>query len=163
MTLKVAVVSPTQKVWSGEASFISARTTEGDLGVLPGHAPLFGVLVDGAVSIKVSDGTTQEFNVHGGFLSVSNDRVSILTESVGEFSLFKNPGRNIYRDFFLLKIREFKVRELHRRRVRVIVEQSLGIRDQCDNHLRQKLCHRLPNQPKPGLHQLEYQLPRQVR
>ena len=83
MTLKVAVVSPTQKVWSGEASFISARTTEGDLGVLPGHTPLFGVLVDGAVSIKVSDGTTQEFNVHGGFLSVSNDRVSILTESAG--------------------------------------------------------------------------------
>ena len=83
MTLKVAVVSPTQKVWSGEASFISARTTEGDLGVLPGYAPLFGVLVDGAVSIKVADGTTQQFNVHGGFLSVSNDRVSILTESVG--------------------------------------------------------------------------------
>ena len=83
MTLKVAVVSPTQQVWSGEAAFISARTTEGDLGVLPGHAPLVGVLVDGAVSIKGTDGTTQEFNVHGGFLSVSNDRVSILTESVG--------------------------------------------------------------------------------
>jgi F-type H+-transporting ATPase subunit epsilon len=83
MTLKVAVVSPTEKVWTGEATFISARTTEGDLGVLPGHAPLFGVLVDGAVNIKVADGTIQEFNVHGGFLSVSNDRVSILTESVG--------------------------------------------------------------------------------
>jgi len=83
MALKVAVVSPTEKVWTGEASFISARTTEGDLGVLPGHAPLFGVLVDGAVNIKVADGTTQSFNVHGGFLSVSNDRVSILTESVG--------------------------------------------------------------------------------
>jgi F-type H+-transporting ATPase subunit epsilon len=83
MTLKVAVVSPTEKVWTGEASFISARTTEGDLGVLPGHAPLFGVLVDGAVNIKVADGTIQSFNVHGGFLSVSNDRVSILTESVG--------------------------------------------------------------------------------
>ena len=83
MKLKVAVVSPTQKVWTGEATFISARTTEGDLGVLPGHAPLFGVLVDGAVNIKVADGTTQQFNVHGGFLSVSNDRVSILTESVG--------------------------------------------------------------------------------
>ena len=83
MALKVAVVSPTQEVWSGEAAFISARTTEGDLGVLPGHAPLFGVLVDGAVSIKVADGTTKDFNVHGGFFSVSNDRVSLLTESVG--------------------------------------------------------------------------------
>ena len=83
MTLNVELVSPTQQVWSGQATFVSARTIEGDLGVLPGHAPLFGVLVDGAVSIKGVDGTTKEFNVQGGFLSVSNNRVSILTESVG--------------------------------------------------------------------------------
>ena len=83
MALKVELVSPTQQVWSGEATFVSARTTEGDLGVLPGHAPLFGVLVDGAVSIKGADGTVTDFIVRGGFLSVSNDRVSILTESVG--------------------------------------------------------------------------------
>jgi len=82
MALTVALVSPTQQVWSGEATFISARTTEGELGVLPGHAPLFGVLVDGAVSIKGVDGSVKEFNVSGGFLSVSNNRVSILTESV---------------------------------------------------------------------------------
>ena len=82
MALNVELVSPTEQVWSGQASFISARTIEGDLGVLPGHSPLFGVLVDGAVSIKGVDGTTKEFNVQGGFLSVSNDRVSILTESV---------------------------------------------------------------------------------
>ena len=65
MALTVALVSPTQQVWSGEATFISARTTEGDLGVLPGHAPLFGVLVDGAVSIKGVDGSVKEFNVSG--------------------------------------------------------------------------------------------------
>ena len=81
MTLNVELVSPTQQVWSGQATFISARTIEGDLGVLPGHSPLFGVLVDGNVSIKAVDGTTKEFVVHGGFLSVSNNRVSILTES----------------------------------------------------------------------------------
>ena len=83
MALNVELVSPTQQVLSGQATFVSARTIEGDLGVLPGHSPLFGVLVDGAVSIKSVDGTTKEFNVQGGFLSVSNDRVSILTESVG--------------------------------------------------------------------------------
>jgi F-type H+-transporting ATPase subunit epsilon len=82
MALNVELVSPTQQVWSGQATFVSARTIEGDLGVLPGHSPLFGVLVDGAVSIKGVDGTTKDFNVQGGFLSVSNDRVSILTESV---------------------------------------------------------------------------------
>jgi F-type H+-transporting ATPase subunit epsilon len=83
MALNVALVSPTQQVWTGEATFVSARTTEGELGVLPGHTPLFVVLVDGAVSIKSADGSIKEFNVSGGFLSVSNDRVSILTESVG--------------------------------------------------------------------------------
>ena len=82
MSLNVALVSPTEQVWSGEANFVLARTTEGDLGVLPGHTPLFGVLVDGLVSITVVDGSKKEFTVSGGFLSVNNDRVSILTESV---------------------------------------------------------------------------------
>ncbi len=82
MALNVALVSPTEQVWTGEAKFVLARTTGGDLGVLPGHTPLFGVLVDGLVSIEVADGSKKEFNVKGGFLSVNNDRVSILTESV---------------------------------------------------------------------------------
>ena len=64
--LTVEVVSPEKRVWSGEATMVSARTLEGDLGVLPGHAPLLGVLVDGKVSIKVADGSSQEFNIHGG-------------------------------------------------------------------------------------------------
>ena len=81
--LTVEFVTPEARIYSGKAKMVSARTLEGDLGVLPGHTPLFGVLVDGAVSIKGTDGTTQEFQVRGGFLSVSNDRVSILTESVG--------------------------------------------------------------------------------
>ena len=82
MALHVALVSPTQQVWTGEATFVSARTTEGELGVLPGHTPLFGVLVDGVVRIDGVDGTSKEFNVYGGFISVSNNRVSILTESI---------------------------------------------------------------------------------
>jgi F-type H+-transporting ATPase subunit epsilon len=82
MTLKVELVSPTERVWSGEATSVSARTVEGDIGVLTDHAPLFGVLVDGQVSIKGTDGTITEFGVRGGFLSVANNRVSILTESV---------------------------------------------------------------------------------
>ena len=84
MAFKVELVSPTERVWSGEATFVSARTVEGDVGILTDHAPLFGVLVDGAVSIKGSDGNTTVFNVSGGFLSVSNNRVSILTETVSK-------------------------------------------------------------------------------
>ncbi len=81
MPLNVELVSPQERVWSGQAKFISARTIEGDLGVLPDHAPLFGVLVDGVVRIDGVDGTSTEFSVHGGFISVSINRVSILTES----------------------------------------------------------------------------------
>lgn len=79
--LKVELVSPEKKVWSGEAVSVSARTLEGDLGILTDHAPLLGVLVDGKVTIKGTDGSVSEFNVAGGFLSVSNNRVSILAEA----------------------------------------------------------------------------------
>ena len=82
MTLKVELVSPTQGVWSGEATSVSARTVEGDIGVLTDHSPLFGVLVDGQVVIHGTNGDATEFKVSGGFLSVANNRVSILTESV---------------------------------------------------------------------------------
>jgi F-type H+-transporting ATPase subunit epsilon len=79
--LNVELVSPEKKVWSGEAVSVSARTLEGDLGILTDHTPLLGVLVDGKVVIKGTDGSVSEFDVHGGFLSVSNNRVSILAES----------------------------------------------------------------------------------
>ena len=79
--LKVEVVTPEKRVWSGEAKMVSARTLEGDLGVLPGHAPLLGVLADGTVSFKAADGSVNEFVINGGFISVSNNRVSILGEA----------------------------------------------------------------------------------
>ena len=79
--LTVEVVSPESRVWSGEATMVSARTLEGDIGVLPDHAPLLGVLVDGQVSIKAVDGGVHEFAVNGGFLSVNQNRVSILGEA----------------------------------------------------------------------------------
>jgi F-type H+-transporting ATPase subunit epsilon len=82
MALKVELVSPTARVWSGEATSVSARTIEGDIGILSNHSPLFGVLVDGQVVIHGTNGEATEFKVSGGFLSVANNRVSILTESV---------------------------------------------------------------------------------
>ena len=81
MPLKVEIVSPEKRIFSGEANMVSARTLEGDLGILPGHASLLGVLVNGEVSIKGLDGSATTFTVHGGFLSVNKDRVSILGES----------------------------------------------------------------------------------
>jgi len=79
--LKVEVVTPEKRVWSGEATMVSARTLDGDLGILLNHTPLLGVLADGTVSIKASDGSGNDFVINGGFISVSNNRVSILGES----------------------------------------------------------------------------------
>jgi F-type H+-transporting ATPase subunit epsilon len=79
--LTVEVVSPEKRIWSGEAKMVSARTLDGDIGVLPHHTPLLGVLVDGQISIKAADGSEEEFTINGGFISVSNNRVSILGES----------------------------------------------------------------------------------
>jgi F-type H+-transporting ATPase subunit epsilon len=80
-TLHVELVSVERLIWAGEATMVIARTTEGDLGVLPGHAPLLGQLVDGGiVRIKPEQGDELVVAVHGGFLSVTEDGVSVLAE-----------------------------------------------------------------------------------
>jgi F-type H+-transporting ATPase subunit epsilon len=80
-TQEVELVAVDQEVWSGEAEVVNARTLEGEIGILPGHAPLLGVLAEGhAVRIGVSEGEEIRVAVHGGFLSVTEDGVQILAE-----------------------------------------------------------------------------------
>ena len=78
--LQVELVAADRTVWSGQASMVIARTTEGDVGVLRNHAPLLSLLVPGVVEISAVDGDKQVAAVDGGFLSVANNRVSILSE-----------------------------------------------------------------------------------
>lgn len=80
MPLQVELVAADALVWSGEASRVIARTTEGDLGVLPGHAPVLSVLVPGIVDVVTTAGESWIASIDGGFLSVAHDRVSILAE-----------------------------------------------------------------------------------
>ena len=70
------------EVVSGQSSNIIAKTVEGEIGILPGHEPVLGVLVPSAVVIFCDEGTpTREIvAVDGGFISVSQGRVSILSE-----------------------------------------------------------------------------------
>lgn len=84
-TLQVEVVAVEEKIWSGEAEMLVARTTEGELGVLPGHAPLLGQLANpGLVRVKLPNGTELAYEVHGGFLSVTGEGVTVLAESATE-------------------------------------------------------------------------------
>jgi F-type H+-transporting ATPase subunit epsilon len=81
-TLQVELVAVERKIWSGEATMVIARTTEGELGVLPGHAPLLGQLAEGGVvTIRTDSGNDVVVAAHGGFLSVTDKGVSILAET----------------------------------------------------------------------------------
>ena len=81
-TLQVELVAVERKIWSGEATMVIARTTEGELGVLPGHAPLLGQLAEGGVvTIRTDSGEDVVVAAHGGFLSVTERGVSILAET----------------------------------------------------------------------------------
>jgi F-type H+-transporting ATPase subunit epsilon len=78
--LTVSLVAADRTVWSGEATMVIARTVEGDVGVLRGHAPMLSLLTDAVVEIAEVGGDVVIAVVDGGFLSVANDRVSILSE-----------------------------------------------------------------------------------
>jgi F-type H+-transporting ATPase subunit epsilon len=78
VTLHASLVVPDRELWSGEAQIVIAKTTEGDIGVLAGHAPVFGVLAEGSVVEIHTEGAEVRAAVSGGFLSVADDRVSIL-------------------------------------------------------------------------------------
>jgi F-type H+-transporting ATPase subunit epsilon len=88
VTLRVELVVPDGQVWSGEARMVIAKTLDGDLGVLGGHPPVLGILAEGGV-VQVLDaqhgagrdgatGEALQVAVSSGFLSVHDDRVSIL-------------------------------------------------------------------------------------
>ncbi|MDO9456699.1 F0F1 ATP synthase subunit epsilon [Nocardioides sp.] len=78
--LQVELVAADRTVWSGTATMVIARTVEGDVGILRGHAPLLSLLTDAVVEITAEEGGVVVAAVDGGFLSVAADRVSILSE-----------------------------------------------------------------------------------
>jgi F-type H+-transporting ATPase subunit epsilon len=78
VTLRVELVVPDRELWSGQARTVIAKTTEGDIGVLTGHSPVFGILAEGSVAEILGDEVTVRAAISGGFLSVAGDRVSIL-------------------------------------------------------------------------------------
>lgn len=80
--MTVELVAVEREVWSGHATAVFAQTTAGELGILPGHTPLLGELVEGGiVKITTTDRETVTAAVFGGFLSVTGDRVSVLAEA----------------------------------------------------------------------------------
>jgi len=80
--MTVEVVSPEKLLYSGEATMVITRTLGGgEVAFLPGHAPFLGALVENHTRVFLVDGTTEDIAVHGGFVEVSNNKVSILSDA----------------------------------------------------------------------------------
>jgi F-type H+-transporting ATPase subunit epsilon len=81
VTLHVEVVSPERILWTGEAQMVLARTLGGgDIAFLTGHAPFVGALDVHTVEVTAEDGGKEIIAVHGGFIEVSHDRVTVLSD-----------------------------------------------------------------------------------
>ena len=80
MTLQVELVSPEKILYSGDADMVIARTTDGEIAFMTGHAPFIGSLGVGAVTIRASDGDDVVAAVHEGFVEVTDDRVTVLSD-----------------------------------------------------------------------------------
>ncbi|KQB86365.1 F0F1 ATP synthase subunit epsilon [Corynebacterium lowii] len=79
--ITVELVSVEKMLWAGSATIVTAETTEGEIGVLPGHEPMLGQLVEnGVVTIRPVEGDRLVAAVQGGFLSVSAEKVIILAD-----------------------------------------------------------------------------------
>jgi F-type H+-transporting ATPase subunit epsilon len=76
--LQVSIVSADAEVWSGEARQIVARTMIGEIGILRGHEPILAILAAGEVRVTKTDGNVLVARADDGFLSVSNDNVTIV-------------------------------------------------------------------------------------
>jgi F-type H+-transporting ATPase subunit epsilon len=80
--MTVEVVSPEEVLYSGEATMVITRTLGGgEIAFLPGHAPFLGALQENHTRIFLVDGTVEDIAVHGGFVEVSNNKVSILSDA----------------------------------------------------------------------------------
>jgi F-type H+-transporting ATPase subunit epsilon len=83
VTLHVKLVVPEGEVWAGDADRIVAKTLDGDIGLLTGHTPVLGILAPGSLVRILPEGAAGaegwiQAAVGGGFLSVADDKVSIL-------------------------------------------------------------------------------------
>lgn len=79
-TVRAELVSPERTLWAGEAEMVVARTEGGDIAFLPGHQPFLGALTVGPVRFLLADKSEVVAVAHGGFVSVGNDQVIVLSD-----------------------------------------------------------------------------------
>lgn len=92
-SMRVEIVSPERVLYSGEATQLITRTLGGgEIAFLAGHAPFLGALGESHTRIFLVDGSVLDVAIHGGFVEVSNNTVSLLTD-LAELSSEIDVGR----------------------------------------------------------------------
>ncbi len=82
-------------MWSGTATFLLAKTPDGELGIMANHEPLMGSLVTGAVIVEAEDGSRTTIGVHGGFLQVLDNQVTLITDRAQVTTGGREEGRQM--------------------------------------------------------------------
>lgn len=82
-TFLLEIVTPTQIVLSEQVDGMTAPGSEGEFGVLPGHAPLLTILKPGKLSYKIGKDATH-ITIGAGYAEAGPDRVIILTETISQ-------------------------------------------------------------------------------
>ncbi len=81
--IHVTVISPEASVFEGDATAVIAPAYDGEVGILPRHAPFMTLLGDGRLTVR-REGASQHFRVRGGFLQVLRDTVNVVAEYAEE-------------------------------------------------------------------------------
>lgn len=80
--LIVEIVALDRKIWAGAARLVRVRTTEGDIGVMPGHQSMAGLLKPGEFAIDRLEGDRLTGRIDSGMVSVDQNRVTIVADTV---------------------------------------------------------------------------------
>jgi F-type H+-transporting ATPase subunit epsilon len=78
--MQVHVVSATRELYRGNATAVFARSTEGEIGILPGHQPVLVALEISSVRVQEADGAEITYAVHQGFMEYRDERLTVLAD-----------------------------------------------------------------------------------
>lgn len=81
-TLHLTIVSPAKLVFDGEATMVEVPGSEGDMGVLPMHAPTLSMLREGIVTVHAADKSVTRFRVGRGYVDINPAGCTILSDAI---------------------------------------------------------------------------------
>lgn len=79
-SFELKIIAPDRVFYEGVADMLEMNTTEGEIGILPGHIPMTVIIKPGVVTIYETSGDTKEAAIHAGFVEILQDKVTILAE-----------------------------------------------------------------------------------